>query len=106
MIFLPTAVISVRGRSKLLKKLQDTEKGPTVYCALKKEHHHKSVQDLEKKDDPPPISPDSTEKEKMLYRLQTKAGRTKYKKLKRDSGTCLRDYQIRNGLSEFFNEKS
>lgn len=52
---------------------------PVVMAAIKRERHHRSVSDLEKKTDPPTPGPQATFQEKMAYRTATKEGRAKYK---------------------------
>ena len=52
--------------------------GPTVYAAVEKCSHHRSVSDLLEKGDPP-LPPDTaTATEKMSQRLRTAAGKAKY----------------------------
>jgi transposase len=52
--------------------------GPTVYAAMERQSHHRTVEDLEKK--PEPTAPPATAsvEEKMRHRLRTKAGRALY----------------------------
>ena len=52
--------------------------GTTVYAAVEKTGHHRSVEDLEKKDEPLPPGPGAGIKEIMQHRLQTKEGRALY----------------------------
>jgi transposase len=54
-------------------------KGPTVYCAVEKYGHHRTVQDLEKKEDPPAPEKDAPLKEIMVHRLKTQNGKERYK---------------------------
>lgn len=56
----------------------EADSGPTVYCAIEKTGHHRTVSDLEKQPDPEPPPEDSTTKEKMKQRLKTEEGRTLY----------------------------
>jgi transposase len=58
------------------------QEGPTVYCAVEKTDHHKSVKDLEKKpnEEPPPAVPSA--KEQMGQRLKTEEGKEIYGKRK------------------------
>lgn len=58
----------------------DVEKneGPTVYAAMDRQDHHRSVQDLEKKSEPEAPPANATVDERMRYRLHTKAGRALY----------------------------
>ena len=53
--------------------------GPVVYAAVAKTGHHRSVNDLEKKEDPAPPPADASVTEVMRHRLQTKAGKALYK---------------------------
>ncbi len=53
--------------------------GPTVYAAVEKTGHHRSVSDLEQRADPPPPVAESDPVEQMRYRLRTKAGRALYR---------------------------
>ncbi len=57
-------------------------KGPTVYCSVEKQSHHRRPNDLLLKTDPLPPDEDATVKEHMAYRLKTKEGREIYKKRK------------------------
>ena len=59
--------------------VEDNGKGPIVYCAVEKYGHHKTIEDLEKRDDPPPPPEEATTKEKMLHRLRTSDGKKRYK---------------------------
>jgi len=53
--------------------------GTTVYAALEKKEHHRTVSDLEKKQEPSVPAPGASIDEVMTYRLQTTAGRARYK---------------------------
>ena len=57
----------------------ESKGGPTVYAAIGKQSHHRTVKELEKKDDPSPPPDNADMKEKMLYRIRTKKGKEKYK---------------------------
>ena len=52
--------------------------GPMVYAAMKRHPHRRSIQQLEKHDDPPAPRPDASIAEIMVHRLETKAGRDLY----------------------------
>jgi len=56
----------------------EKDEGPTVYAAMDRKSHHRSVEDLEKKPEPqaPPTS--APVDEQMRYRLSTQAGRALY----------------------------
>jgi transposase len=70
-----------------VKKVEQTNEegeqaGPTVYCAVEKGSHHKSVKDLEKKKKGGRPPKNQTKKQKMARKLRTKKGRAIYKKRK------------------------
>ena len=59
---------------------EDDGQGPTVYAAVKRTPHGRSVTQLEELPDPePPHLPGATVAETMAHRLETKAGRALYK---------------------------
>jgi hypothetical protein len=53
--------------------------GTTVYGALEKKEHHRTVSDLEKKDEPVAPSPGAGLSGVMKHRLKTAAGKAKHK---------------------------
>jgi transposase len=53
--------------------------GTTVYAAVEKKEHHRTVSDLESKNDPVAPAAGASVGEIMKYRLQTAAGKSKYK---------------------------
>jgi len=53
--------------------------GTTVYAAMEKKEHHRTVADLEKKEEPAAPAPGASLSEVMQHRLKTAAGRAKYK---------------------------
>jgi hypothetical protein len=56
--------------------------GPTVYAAVEKTSHHRTVADLEQKLEPAPPAPPAPDADlvaRMRYRLQTRAGRALYR---------------------------
>ena len=53
--------------------------GTTVYAALDKTSHHRSVADLEKKPEPSARPPGASVSEVMRHRLQSSAGKQLYK---------------------------
>ena len=60
-------------------KADGTATGVTVYAAVEKTDHHKTVADLLPQPEPPPPAPEATAKEKMAHRLKTKIGKDLYK---------------------------
>jgi len=63
-------------------ELEADGQGPLVYCAIEKQSHHRTVEDLLEKEDPPFPAEEAPVKEKMAYRLKTKEGKAIYKKRK------------------------
>jgi len=53
--------------------------GPTVYAAVARTAHHRTVADLEQRAEPPSPAAAASVGEVMAYRLQTQAGRALYK---------------------------
>jgi len=53
--------------------------GAIVYAALEKKEHHRTVSDLEQKQEPVAPGPEASTSEVMKYRLRSAAGRAKYK---------------------------
>lgn len=58
---------------------QGAPTGTKVLAAIKRDKHGRTVQQLEKKEDPLPPPPDAPFNERMIHRVATKAGRTRYK---------------------------
>ena len=75
--------------------------GPTIYCAVEKQGHHRTVADLEKKAEPVPPPEGSPVKEDMIYRLKTQAGRTVYKKRKETVEPVFGIVKAAMGFREF-----
>ncbi len=67
--------------AKAVQKLE-ADSGPTVYSAIEKTGHHRTVSDLEKKSDPEKPADDAGMKEVMRYRLNTEEGKALYKQRK------------------------
>ena len=57
----------------------EADDGPTVYAAVEKTGHHRTVADLEKKTEPVAPSAGASMAEVMRYRLRTTAGRAFYR---------------------------
>ena len=60
-------------------KKAESDSGPTIYCAIEKTGHHRTIEDLEKRSDPEPLPKEFSIKEQMAYRLKTEEGRALYK---------------------------
>lgn len=56
----------------------EKDEGPTVYAAMDRQSHHRTVEDLEKKPEPLPPSANAPVDETMRYRLRTRTGRALY----------------------------
>ncbi len=61
------------------QKPDGTPTGVTVYAAVERISHHRSVEDLMEKEEPAPLTEAATPKERMAHRLKSKAGRELYK---------------------------
>ena len=57
---------------------REGQPGPLVYAATGRQPHGRSVEALEKRDDPPAPEPAASAAAGMAHRLSTKAGRTLY----------------------------
>ncbi len=63
-----------------VKNVEDEGEGPTVYSAMKRTPHGRSVAQLEKREDPePPHLPGASIAEIMAHRLETVSGKALYK---------------------------
>ena len=61
-----------------VRAVEKDGEGPTVYVAVKRHSHGRSVQELEEHPDPPAPPPGSPVAEIMAHRLETKAGKALY----------------------------
>ena len=68
--------------SEAAVKEAEADEGPTVYCAIEKTGHHRTVTDLEKKAPPETPAPNAGKKEQMKHRLKTEQGKALYKQRK------------------------
>jgi len=57
-------------------------RGPVVYCAIERQSHHRTVEDLEMKPAPEALSAAASVKETLAHRLKTEEGHRNYKKRK------------------------
>jgi transposase len=75
-----TAVLADNGfYSAVAVAAVEANGGPTVYAAVEKTGHHRSVSDLEQRAEPPPPPVGSAPVERMRHRLRTSAGRVLYR---------------------------
>ena len=61
-----------------VQEVETGEDSPTVYAAMKRQSHGRSVAQLEVRDDPQPPPPDATVAERMRHRLDTAKGKQLY----------------------------
>lgn len=61
------------------QKPDGTPSGVSVYAAVEKQTHHKTVAQLLPQPEPAPLREHATAKERMAHRMKTSAGRTLYK---------------------------
>lgn len=61
------------------QKSDGTPSGLTVYAAVEKQSHHKTVADLLPQPEPAPLPENASATEKMAHRLKTQAGKALYK---------------------------
>lgn len=63
---------------KAVREAENRETEPTIYSAMARRHHGRSIEQLEKRDDPPEPPIGASIAEIMKHRLETKAGRELY----------------------------
>ena len=78
-VLIDSGFYSAAAVQNVEQKPDGTPSGLTVYAAVAKQSHHKTVADLLPSPEPLPLAADASPKEKMALRLQTSAGKTLYK---------------------------
>ena len=78
-ILIDSGFVSEAAVNEVERPKEDGCAVPEVIAAIKRERHHRSVADLEKKDDPSAPGIEASFAEKMAHRVSTKEGRKKYK---------------------------
>jgi transposase len=78
-VLIDSGFLSEKAVGLIEKDAQGQSTGTTVYAAVKREGHGRSVQDLERKAEPPAPAPDAPFTERMRHRVKTKEGRERYK---------------------------
>jgi len=78
-ILVDSGFVSEKAVGEVESMEGDGGKTPEVIGAVKRKRHHRSVEDLEKKEDPPAPGAEATFTEKMIHRTATKQGQEKYK---------------------------
>jgi hypothetical protein len=61
-----------------VQTVETNDQSPTVYAAMKRQSHGRSIAQLEVRDDPPPPPRDAPVAERMAHRLDTAEGRQLY----------------------------
>jgi transposase len=64
---------------RAVQTVEQTDAGPTVYAAMERKSHHRSVSDLEKKEEPTAPLAGASVSQVMKHRLASVAGKQKYK---------------------------
>jgi transposase len=67
---------------KAVTKVESADNGPKVYAAMKRHGHGRSIEQLEKREDPAAPPPGAPVSEVMAHRLETKEGKDLYGKRK------------------------
>ena len=78
-ILVDNGFYSEQAVQKVEQTAEGAPTGTTVYAAMDKTSHHRSVADLEKKPEPEAPPPRASVAEKMRYRLTSAAGKKLYK---------------------------
>jgi hypothetical protein len=81
--------------------IEGIAEAPTVYCALERQGHHRTIADLERKPLPEVPAETATIKEKMAYRLKTPEGHGQYKKRKETIEPAFGIIKSRLGFRQF-----
>jgi transposase len=61
-----------------IQTVETDEQSPTVYAAMKRQSHGRSIAQLEVRDDPPPPPPEAAVADRMAHRLETAEGKQLY----------------------------
>lgn len=77
-VLVDSGYYSQQAVEKVERDQKNQAVGTTVYAAVEKTAHHRSVEDLEKKEEPAVPGEQAGIKELMQYRLKTKAGKALY----------------------------
>ena len=83
------------------QKNDGTPSGLTVYAAVEKQSHHKSVADLLPQPEPAPLAAEATPQERMAHRLQTCGGKQLYKLRKQTVETVFGIIKAVLGFRQF-----
>lgn len=99
----PSTVCADTGyfSEEAVNAIEGTERAPTVYCAIERQSHHRTVADLERKPLPEVPAETATIKEKMEHRLKTPEGHGQYKKRKETIEPAFGIIKSRLGFRQF-----
>ena len=78
-VLVDSGFYSAAAVKQLEQNPQGQPTGTIVYAATEKTSHHRTVADLEKREDPPAPGPEASAGDVMKHRLKTAAGRARYK---------------------------
>jgi transposase len=78
-VLIDSGFVSEKAVRQIEEDEQGQATGTTVYAAMKREGHGRSVSDLEKKEEPAAPAADAPFAERMSHRVKTKEGRARYK---------------------------
>ena len=78
-ILIDSGFVSEAAVTKAESSPDATTTGVTVYAAMKREPHGRTIAQLEKHEDPPQSGPEASFAERMIHRTTTAAGRALYK---------------------------
>ena len=99
----PSTVCADTGyfSEEAVNAIESRDDAPTVYCAIERQSHHRTVADLERKPLPDAPGEAATVKEKMAYRLKTPEGHGQYKKRKETIEPAFGIIKSRLGFRQF-----
>lgn len=78
-VLIDSGFVSEEAVGQLEWDAQGQPTGVRVLAAIQREHHGRTVVQLEKKEDPPPPPPEAPFLERMAHRVATRAGRARHK---------------------------
>jgi transposase len=78
-VLIDSGFVSEEAIGQVERDAQGQPTGVVVLAAIQREHHGRTVTQLEKKEDPPPPPHDAPFLERMAHRVATRAGRARYK---------------------------
>lgn len=78
-VLIDSGFVSEKAVRQIEEDEQGQPTGTTVYAAMKREGHGRSVSDLEKKEEPAAPAANAPFDERMRHRVKTKEGRARYK---------------------------